>query len=146
MSNWRERARGIRAAAERRQAGGAALVVRSGGEAAPAVQTAYARQVIDTVLVPVFQEVVGILTGSPGKPVVHVYGPWNLGVTCELDSLRFQANVYFLEGKAIRIAVSLLPSFGDGSYAYYKDFEPQTRKGEIETWFGDTLVKMYENR
>ena len=42
--------------------------------------------------------------------------------------------------------MSLLPSFGEGAYAYYKDFEPQARKGEIEAWFGDTLVKMYENR
>jgi hypothetical protein len=146
MSNWRERAREVRAAAERRQASGAAPAGPRVGEPARAPQAAYARQVIDEVLVPVFQEVVGILTGSPGKPVVHEYGPWNLGVTCELDFLRFQANVYLLEGKAIRVAVSLLPTFGEGSYAYYKDFEPQARKAEIEAWFGDTLVKMYENR
>ena len=146
MSNWRERAREDRAAAEKRQAGGAAPGGRGGGEPAPAQQAAYARQVIDEVLVPVFREVVSLLTGSLGKPVVHEYGPRKLGVTCELDSLRYQADVYLLEGKAIRIAVSLLPSFGDGTYAYYKDFEPQACKADIEAWFGDTVVKMYENR
>lgn len=146
MSNWRERAREVRAAAERRQAGGVALADGRGCEPAPASQSAYARQVIDEVLVPVFREAVGLLTGSPVEPMVHEYGPWKLGVSCELDSLRFQADVYLLEGRAIRVAVSLLPSFGEGSYAYYKDFGPQARKGEIEAWFGEALVKMYENR
>jgi hypothetical protein len=74
MSNWRERAREARAAAER-QVAAAAPAGRGGGGPALAPQSAYARQVIDEVLVPVFREVVGLLTGSPGKPVVHEYGP-----------------------------------------------------------------------
>jgi hypothetical protein len=144
MSNWRERAQAVRLAAERRL-GGEAVVART-RELAPAPhQGAFARQVIQEVLLPVLTEVVGLLTGSPGKPLLHEYGPRDLGVSCELDSLRFQVHVFLLEGKAIRVAVSLLPSFRDGCFAYYRDFGPQTGYGEIEAWFGDALVKMYEN-
>lgn len=144
MSDWRDRARSIRAqedesgvfemvaAARDRDAG--ARVLR---------QEEFAKKVIHEVLMPVLAEFAGIVTRVSGPPVLHRYDRRTFGVTCDLDSVRFTVHVFLLPDAQVRIAVALAPSRAE---PHYRDYPLSARNEEIEPWFGACLVNLYENQ
>jgi hypothetical protein len=142
MIGWRERAAAIHTAVEKRKACAAgASAPSSEAEAALAQQAAFVRRISQEVLVPVLKEFCEIVTGPPGKPVVHEYHKRAFGVTCELDSRRFCVNVFLLPDGEVRIAVSLMPSQTGG---WHRDYRLGARNEEIEEWFGTALSRLYE--
>jgi hypothetical protein len=144
MSDWRERAKVIRAGLDRHPVDEAATAARDRErEAMLPKQTAFATKIIKEIVVPVLTEFVGIVTGTPGKPVCHEYDKRTYGVTCDLDSLRFWVKAYLLFDSKVRLAVSLTPSQTEG---WHRDYGPQARDDEIEEWFGNCLAKLYESR
>ncbi len=144
MSDWRDGAAAIRAAIDKRRADEAAALARKKEpEGLLPQQTAFARRIIEEVLGPVLREFVQILTGQAGKPVLHDYDKRTLGLTCDLDSLRYSVHLYLLPDSMVRIAVSLVPSHGDGCHRDYGMYAPNE---EIERWFGGSLVRLYEYR
>jgi hypothetical protein len=144
MSDWREGATAIRAAIERRKAEEtAASARRKEPDGLFPQQTAFAHRIIEEVLTPVLREFVRIVTGEPGKPIVHEYDKRTLGLTCDLDSLRYSVRVYLLPDSVVRIAVFLNPSCGDGCH---RDYGIPTPDEAIERWFGESLVRLYEYR
>jgi hypothetical protein len=144
MSDWREGATAIRVAIDKRKADAAVATARRGEpDGLLPQQAAFARRIIEEVLSPVLREYVQILTGVAGKPIFHEYDKRTLGLTCDLDALRYSVHVYLLPDSMVRIAVSLMPSHGDGCYRDYGIYAPNE---EIERWFGGSLVRLYEYR
>jgi hypothetical protein len=140
--SWRERATAIRAVAEKRKSGEAAAAARAReAESALLPQTAFARRIIDEVLIPVLKDFGRIVTGAAGSPVFHEYHQRAFGLTYELDSLRFSVGVFLLPEPRVRLAVSLMPSSTEG---WHRDFPLNARNGEIEEWFGTSLSRLYE--
>jgi hypothetical protein len=144
MIGWREKARAIRPRGETRSAGdGAAETRPKPGEAIRPEQAAFARRILKEVLIPVLTEFVGIVTDAPAEPACHEYDERSLGVSCDLDSLRFTIKVFLLHDSRVRVAVFLTPSQTGG---HCKNYELAAPNGEIEEWVGSCLVKLYENR
>jgi hypothetical protein len=144
MSNWRKQAEAIRARIEKRKVDETVTAARHTllEEMLPQ-QSAYARKIIREVLAPVLTDFVAILSSTAGKPVQHEYDRRAFGVTCDLDSQRFVVNVHLLPDSLVRVAVFLIPSQTE---PHYRDFALSAKNGEIEEWFGSSLVKLYENR
>jgi hypothetical protein len=120
MSDWRDGAAAIRTAIEKRKADDAAASARRKEP-----------------------EGLQIVTGEAEKAEAHEYEKRTLGLTCDLDSLRYWINLYLLRDSTVRIAVSLMPSHGDGCYRDYGMYVPNE---EIERWFGGSLVRLYDYR
>ncbi len=143
MIAWREKATAIRHKEESSPDGAAVATRRKPcGDLLP-WQAAFAKKVVQEVLIPVLAEFVSIVTGSPAKPIYHEYDERTVGVTCDLDSMRFTAKVYLFPDAAVRFAVFLTPSLAEG---HCRDFHLSAGNHEIEEWFGGCLAKMYENR
>jgi len=144
MSDWREGAAAIRAAFEKQQSDKTtATARRRESEGLLPQQSTFARRMLADVLRPVLQEFVLIVTGVSGNVVTHEDDKRTLSLTCELDSLRYSVSLYLLFDSTVRIAVSLMPSHGDGRY---RDYGLYAREEEVERWFGTSLVKLYDNR
>ena len=144
MSDWRERARAIRAAEEERGVIEAVAAARDhGSDTLLARQTAFAKQLILEVLVPVLADFAGIVNPSPDTPVLHKYDRQTFGLTCDLDSVRFAVHVFLLTDGLVRIAVFLEPSQVE---PHSRDYPLTADSDDIERWFGDCLVKLYEER
>jgi hypothetical protein len=142
MKTWRNQAEAIRARMEKRKVDEAAAAARHAFlEAMLPQQIAFAKKCIREVLMPVLTDFVHILSGTPGKPVLHEYDRRAIGVTCDMDSQRFVVNVYLLPDSLVRIAVFLIQSQTE---PHYRDFAFSATNDEIEEWFGSSLVKLYE--
>jgi hypothetical protein len=144
MSDWRKQAEAIHARMEKRKADETAAAARQTllEEMLPQ-QIASTRKIIREVLAPVLTDFVAIVSGSPGKPVQHEYDRRTFRVTCDLNWHRFVVNLYLLPDSMVRIAVLLVPSQTE---PHYRDFALSATNEDIEKWFGNSLVKLYENR
>ncbi|HLN27502.1 MAG TPA: hypothetical protein VK395_07135 [Gemmataceae bacterium] len=144
MIGWREKAKRFRAGQGRRQvAGRVATPVAAGLPDQLGQQVTFAKRIAKEVLVPVLREFASIVTGAPAPVQYHEYDERTIGVTCDLNSSRFTAKVYFLPAAAIRLSVILTPSQTE---AHCRDFAITAPNNTIEEWFGNCLTKLYENR
>jgi hypothetical protein len=144
MSDWRERARAIRAAED--EYGVIEVVAAARGEGSEATlprQAELAKKLIHEILMPVLAEFAGIVTAVPATPVFHQYDQRSLGVTCDLDSVRFAVHVFLLPDASVRIAVFLMPSRAE---PLFRDFGLAASGEEVEQWFGASLAKLFEDR
>jgi hypothetical protein len=144
MIDWRQQARAIRVAQEKRLHRSGAVVLE---EAPPSGslqrQAAFAERVIHEVLGPVLTEFADIVADTSVTPVFHHYDDRTVGVTCDLDSLRFTSKLHFLPDSAVRLTVFPTPTQTEG---HCRDFDLSAPNGELEQWFGNCLGKLYENR
>jgi hypothetical protein len=144
MSDWRERARAIRAAEDERGTSEAAAVpCARGSDELLARQTTFAKQLLLDVLIPVLGEFAGIVTGSAGTPALHKHDRRTYGLTCDLSAVRFAVHVFLLGSGLVRVAVFLEPSHVD---PHFRDFPLTADPGAIEGWFGDCLARLYAER
>jgi hypothetical protein len=144
MSDWREHARAIRTIEEECGMPDVIAAARDGArEALLGRQTVFARRMIPEVLAPVLGEFSGIVTREPCTPVIHEYDARTYGLTCDLDSVRFILHVFLLADGKVRVTVLLSPVRGD---PHCRDFELSVGNKQIESWLGDCLVKLYEDR
>lgn len=142
MAGWREQATALRAVIEKRQKDQAVVSARlPDGDGGLTRQTAFARKIIEEVLIPVLREFSSIVTGVAVQPVQHAYHKQYFGLTCELDSRRFTVDVFLIPEAKVRLAVSLKPS---QTLGWHQDFALDATNAEIEEWLGTSLTRLYD--